>query len=151
MGETPTHEDIPIGSIDVEVIPETPVIAVPDFDETKEELIEHDPTEVGGIYSKPVGTFNLDIDDQVDDLILNYGLGKKEESISDLTVDVPLTIIEVPEKVDAEITTPTVEEDTIVVISEDIVEQAVDITSFDIVTDDIDTSLTVPKQSFEIS
>merc|ERR1711936_1163276 len=27
--ETPTHEDIPIGSIDVEVIPETPVIAVP--------------------------------------------------------------------------------------------------------------------------
>merc|ERR1719354_157708 len=39
----------------------------------------------------------------------------------------------------------------IVVVSEDFVEQAGDITSYDIVSDDIDTSLTVPKQSFEIS
>merc|ERR1712054_285105 len=149
--ETPTNEDISVGSISVEVIPETPVVVLPDFDETKEELIDQDPTQVAGIPSKPLGTFDLEIDDQVEDLILNYEIGEKQETISDLVVEVPLTIIEVPEKVDTDITTPAVDEDTIVVVSEDIVEQAVDFTSYDIVTDGIDTSLIVPKQSFEIS
>merc|ERR1711881_713845 len=129
-GETPAIKDVTVHA-DTEITVESVGISVPQVDVHTDVAIVETPTTDVEIRSKPVGTFDVNIGEQIDDLILTYQMDSKDETYSTLTGDVPCAVIELPEIPDTVLPMYVVQEDTVDVISEGVVEQGIDISTYE--------------------
>merc|ERR1711881_489034 len=129
-GETPASQDVTVHA-DTEITVESVGISVPEVDVHTDVAIVETPTTDVEVRSKPVGTFDVNIGEQIDDLILTYQMDSKDETYSSLTGDVPCAVIELPEIPDTVLPMSVVHEDTVDVISEGVVEQGIDTSTYE--------------------
>merc|ERR1711977_539470 len=140
-------QDEPSTHIDTHIHVETIEILVPDGDIHIEEPAVDIPSLNVEVHSKPIGTFDIDITDQIDDLILTYESESidKGDKTPDVFGDVPSAVIELPEMDGTDFPKVIVDEDNIDVAVEDVLEQEIDITTYDTFQDIADTSYVKSK------